>query len=101
MTLRTMVEAINQALGKERERDPRVMILGEDVGRLGVVFRPTAGLQERFGPERVFDTPLAEAGIVGTAVGLAMSGLRPVAEMQFLGFAHQAFHQIADQVARY
>ncbi|MGH3259062.1 MAG: alpha-ketoacid dehydrogenase subunit beta, partial [Streptosporangiaceae bacterium] len=101
MTVRTMVEAIHQALGQEMERDERVMILGEDVGRLGGVFRATDGLQARFGPERVFDTPLAEAAIVGTAVGLAMSGLRPVAEVQFLGFAHQAFHQIADQVARY
>ena len=101
MTVRTMIEAIHQALGQEMERDERVMILGEDVGRLGGVFRATDGLQARFGPERVFDTPLAEAAIVGTAVGLAMSGLRPVAEIQFLGFAHQAFHQIADQVARY
>jgi pyruvate dehydrogenase E1 component beta subunit len=101
MTVRTMVEAIHQALGQEMERDTRVMILGEDIGRLGGVFRATDGLQSRFGTERVFDTPLAEGAIVGAAVGLAMSGLRPVAEVQFLGFAHQAFHQIADQVARY
>jgi pyruvate dehydrogenase E1 component beta subunit len=101
MTVLTMVEAIHQALSQEMERDERVMILGEDVGRLGGVFRATDGLQRRFGPERVFDAPLAEAAIVGAAVGLAMSGLRPIAEIQFLGFAHQAFHQIADQVARY
>jgi pyruvate dehydrogenase E1 component beta subunit len=101
MTVLTMVEAIHQALGQEMQRDERVMILGEDVGRLGGVFRATDGLQKRFGAERVFDTPLAEAGIVGAAVGLAMSGMRPIAEVQFLGFAHQAFHQIADQVARY
>jgi pyruvate dehydrogenase E1 component beta subunit len=101
MTVLTMVEAIHQALSQEMERDERVMILGEDVGRLGGVFRATDGLQQRFGPERVFDAPLAEAAIVGAAVGLAMSGLRPIAEVQFLGFAHQAFHQIADQVARY
>jgi pyruvate dehydrogenase E1 component beta subunit len=101
MTVLTMVEAIHQALGQEMQRDERVMILGEDVGRLGGVFRATDGLQKRFGEERVFDTPLAEAAIVGAAVGLAMSGMRPIAEVQFLGFAHQAFHQIADQVARY
>ena len=101
MTVLTMVEAIHQALGQEMQRDERVMILGEDVGRLGGVFRATDGLQKRFGEERVFDTPLAEAGIVGAAAGLAMSGMRPIAEVQFLGFAHQAFHQIADQVARY
>jgi pyruvate dehydrogenase E1 component beta subunit len=83
------------------ERDERVMILGEDVGRLGGVFRATDGLQRRFGEERVIDAPLAEGAIVGAAVGLAMSGMRPIAEVQFLGFAHQAFHQIADQVARY
>jgi pyruvate dehydrogenase E1 component beta subunit len=101
MTVLTMVEAIHQALGQEMERDERVMILGEDVGRLGGVFRATDGLQSRFGAERVLDAPLAEGVIVGASVGLAMSGLRPIAEMQFFGFAHQAFHQIADQVARY
>lgn len=101
MTVLTMVEAIRQALGQEMEADERVMILGEDVGKLGGVFRATEGLQQRFGPERVFDSPLAEGAIVGAAVGLAMSGMRPVAEIQFLGFAHQAYHQIADQVARY
>lgn len=101
MPVLTMVEAIRQALEQEMERDERVMVLGEDVGRLGGVFRATDGLQKRFGAERVFDTPLAEAMIIGASVGLAISGMRPVAEMQFLGFAHQAYHQIADQVARY
>lgn len=101
MPVLSMVEAIRQALEQEMERDERVMVLGEDVGRLGGVFRATDGLQQRFGPERVFDAPLAEAMIIGASVGLAISGMRPVAEMQFLGFAHQAYHQIADQVARY
>ena len=101
MAVLTMVDAIRQALEQEMTRDERVMVLGEDVGRLGGVFRATDGLQQRFGAERVLDTPLAEAMIVGASVGLAMSGMRPVAEIQFLGFAHQAFHQIADQVARY
>jgi pyruvate dehydrogenase E1 component beta subunit len=101
MAVLTMVEAIRQALEQEMERDDRVMILGEDVGKLGGVFRATDGLQRRFGEARVLDTPLAEAAIVGTSVGLAMSGMRPVAEVQFLGFAQQAFHQIAGQLARY
>ena len=101
MPVLTMIEAIHQALEQEMARDERVMILGEDVGRLGGVFRATDGLQARFGPERVFDTPLAEAVIAGASVGLAMSGMIPVAEIQFLGFAHQAYHQIVDQIARY
>ena len=101
MAVLTMVEAIRQALEQEMERDERVMILGEDVGRLGGVFRATDGLQRRFGESRVFDTPLAEAAIAGASVGLAMSGMVPIPEMQFLGFSHQAFHQIADQIARY
>jgi pyruvate dehydrogenase E1 component beta subunit len=83
------------------ERDERVMILGQDVGRLGGVFRATDGLQARFGEARVFDAPLAEAAIAGASVGLAMSGMVPIPEMQFLGFSHQAFHQISDQIARY
>src|SRR5215207_3442340 len=96
----TMVQAVNAALAHELERDPRVMVLGEDVGKNGGVFRATDGLQARFGEQRVVDTPLAELGIVGTAVGLAASGLAPVAEIQFLGFAYQAFAEIAGQVAR-
>jgi pyruvate dehydrogenase E1 component beta subunit len=101
MPVLTMVEAIRDALELELERDERVIVLGQDVGRLGGVFRATNGLQERFGSERVRDTPLAEAAIAGTAVGLAASGLVPVAEIQFLGFAHAGYHQIVDQVARF
>lgn len=101
MTVLTMVEAIRQALEQEMERDEHVMILGEDVGKLGGVFRATDGLQRRFGEPRVLDTPLAEAAIVGASIGLAISGMRPVAEVQFLGFAQQAFHQIGGQLARY
>lgn len=95
-----MVEAIRSALALEMERDERVVLLGEDIGRLGGVFRATDGLQDKFGTDRVVDTPLAEAAIVGTSVGLAMSGLVPVPEIQFLGFTHQAFHQIAGQMSR-
>ena len=101
MTFMPMVEAIRHALALEMERDERVMVFGQDVGKLGGVFRATDGLQDRFGTERVRDTPLAEGGIAGTALGLALSGLVPVAEIQFLGFAHQGFHQIVDQIARY
>jgi pyruvate dehydrogenase E1 component beta subunit len=100
VTVRTMVEAIRQALEAEMERDERIVLLGEDIGQLGGVFRATDGLQRRFGADRVVDTPLAEAAIIGTSVGLAMSGLVPVPEIQFLGFTQQAFHQIAGQMAR-
>lgn len=96
----TMIEAINNALAQELERDPRVLIFGEDVGKNGGVFRVTDGLQARFGEKRVFDTPLAESGIIGTAIGMAMYGLRPVTEMQFAGFSFVAFNQIASQAAR-
>jgi pyruvate dehydrogenase E1 component beta subunit len=101
MPLRNYVEAIRSALSEEMERDERVMVLGLDVGRLGGVFRATQGLLERFGNERVVDTPLAEGAIVGASLGLSLAGLRPVPEIQFLGFTHQAFHQIGFQVARY
>ena len=97
----TMVQAVRSALEHELERDARVLVLGEDVGRDGGVFRATDGLLERFGADRVIDTPLAELGIIGTAVGLAASGLVPVAEIQFLGFAYQAFAEIAGQAARF
>ncbi len=97
----TMVEAIRQTLANELARDERVMLLGQDIGRSGGVFRATEGLQERFGADRVIDSVLAEGVIVGTSVGLAISGLIPVAEVQFLNFANQAFHQITDQLARY
>ena len=95
-----MVEAIRSCLGAEMERDERVLLLGQDIGVNGGVFRATEGLQERFGEDRVVDMPLAEAVIVGSAVGLACSGLVPVPELQFLGFGSQAFHQIEGQVAR-
>ena len=101
MTQRNIVEAIRDGLAFEMERDERVIVLGLDVGKLGGVFRATQGLLERFGPERVVDTPLAEGGIIGSSLGLAISGLIPVAEIQFLGFTHQAFHQIGPQLGRY
>ena len=97
----SMVEAICSALGDEMERDERVIVLGEDVGKSGGVFRATDGLQQRFGAERVVDTPTAEAVIVGASIGLATAGLVPVAELQFLGFGLQAFHQIGHQLARW
>jgi pyruvate dehydrogenase E1 component beta subunit len=96
-----IVEAIREALAFEMERDERVILLGLDVGRLGGVFRTTRGLLERFGSDRVVDTPLAEGSIIGSSLGLALSGLIPVAEIQFLGFTHQAFHQIGPQLGRY
>ena len=95
-----MLQAINEALHGEMARDERVVLLGEDIGHVGGVFRATEGLFEKFGETRVVDTPLAEGAIVGSAVGLAMAGLVPVAEIQFLGFSYQAMHQIAGQVAR-
>lgn len=96
----TMVQALNNALALELERDDRVLIFGEDVGKNGGVFRVTEGLQARFGEERVFDTPLAESAIIGTAVGMALYGLRPIAEIQFAPFTFPAFNQIATQVTR-
>lgn len=101
MTQRNMVEAINNALDGEMESDPRVMVLGLDVGKLGGVFRTTSGLQRKHGADRVVDMPLAEAAIVGASLGLAISGMVPVAEIQFLGFTAQAFHQLGPQLARY
>jgi len=100
MPKRNLVEAINRGLWEEMERDPGVVILGEDVGREGGVFRVTDGLQARFGSDRVIDTPLAESGIVGTAFGMAVKGLRPVAEIQFEGFLAPAMDQIMSHIAR-
>src|SRR5579875_461849 len=100
MPAMTMIEAIRAELDDALARDDRVMIVGEDVGTLGGVFRATDGLQKKYGEQRVVDMPLAEGAIVGSAIGLAISGMRPVAEIQFLGFAHQAFHQIGQQLAR-
>ena len=100
MTSTTMLAAINATLREEMARDDRVMLLGQDVATLGGVFRATDGLLDQFGPDRVVDMPLAEAAIVGASIGLAAAGLIPVAELQFLGFSHQAFHQIGPQLAR-
>ena len=95
-----MGKALNAALRRAMEDDAKVVLLGEDIGKLGGVFRITDGLQKDFGPNRVIDTPLAESGIVGTAVGLAMRGYRPVVEIQFDGFIYPAFDQIVSQVAK-
>ena len=95
-----MVEAINLALREEMERDNRVVVMGEDVGREGGVFRVTDRLQEKFGPDRVVDTPLAESGIVGTALGMAIYGLLPIAEIQFDGFLYPCLDQITNHIGR-
>jgi pyruvate dehydrogenase E1 component beta subunit len=96
-----LVEAVNDALHVEMERDPSVLVMGEDVGHLGGVFRATAGLQDRFGAERCVDTPLAEAGILGTALGLCMAGWRPVVEMQYDAFSYTSLDQLINHVGRY
>ena len=101
MAERTLVEAVNDALHTEMERDGSVMVMGEDVGRAGGVFRATAGLRDRFGPDRCVDTPLAEAGIMGTAVGLAMAGWRPVCEMQYESFSYPSLDQLICHVGRF
>jgi 2-oxoisovalerate dehydrogenase E1 component beta subunit len=100
MTVLTLSKAINEGLRKSLEADPKVLIMGEDVGKLGGVFRVTDGLQKDFGESRVVDTPLAESGIVGTAIGLALRGYRPVCEIQFDGFVFPAFDQIVSQLAK-
>jgi len=97
----TMVQAITDALRTALREDPRVVVLGEDVGRNGGVFRVTEGLQAEFGPERVADTPLAENGIIGGAIGMALVGLRPVAEIQFVDFIFPAFDQIVSELAKF
>ena len=96
-----LVQAINLALAQEMEAAERVVCLGEDVGKNGGVFRVTEGLQQRFGADRVIDTPLAESGILGTAIGMAMAGLRPIPEIQFEGFLGPAYDQIVNHAARY
>jgi pyruvate dehydrogenase E1 component beta subunit len=96
-----LVEAVNDCLHVELERDESVLVMGEDVGRAGGVFRATAGLRERFGPDRCVDTPLAEAGILGTAVGLCMAGWRPVCEMQYDAFSYPCLDQLITHVGRY
>ncbi len=100
MAKMTMVQAINHALEQEMEKDDRVIVLGEDVGVDGGVFRVTEGLLEKYGEQRVMDTPLAESAIVGVSIGMAVYGLRPVAEIQFSGFSYLAFHQLESHAAR-
>src|SRR4051794_33601537 len=97
----TLVEAVNDALHTELARDDNVLVLGEDVGRAGGVFRATAGLRDRFGENRCVDTPLAEAGILGSAVGLCMAGWRPVVEMQYDAFSYPCLDQLITHVGRY
>ena len=96
----TMAKALNDGLRAAMERDPKVLVMGEDVGKLGGVFRVTDGLQKDFGEQRVLDTPLAESGIIGTAVGLAIRGFRPVCEIQFDGFVFPGYDQIVSQLAK-
>ncbi|MBI3183536.1 MAG: alpha-ketoacid dehydrogenase subunit beta [Myxococcales bacterium] len=100
MPVLTLVQAINDALRVAMRSDGRVVVLGEDVGKFGGVFRATAGLYEEFGPERVVDTPLSEGGIIGAAIGMAMYGLRPVAEIQFSDFIYPGFDQIVNELAK-
>ena len=100
MTERTLAKAINEGLRKAMEADPKVLLLGEDIGKLGGVFRVTDALQKDFGDARVIDSPLGESGIVGTSVGLAIRGYRPVSEIQFDGFVYPAFDQLVSQVAK-
>ena len=100
MPVKTLLESVNDALREEMDNDPSVIVLGEDVGRHGGVFRATDGLQKRFGPERVIDTQLAELGIAGIAIGAAMNGLRPVAEIQFADYIHPAIDQIVNEAAK-
>jgi pyruvate dehydrogenase E1 component beta subunit len=100
MTTLTIAKAITNGLRRAMENDPKVILMGEDIGKLGGVFRVTEGLQKDFGEDRVMDTPLAEAGIVGTAIGMALRGYRPVVEIQFDGFVYPAFDHIVSQVAK-
>lgn len=100
MSVLTMAKALNDGLSVALGKDPDVMVLGEDVGRTGGVFRITDGLQETFGEDRVVDTPVAESGIVGVSFGLAVAGMRPVAELQFMGFSYPAFDQVINHVGR-
>ena len=101
MATMNIIQAVNDALKLEMRRDPRVVVLGEDVGKFGGVFRATQGLHEEFGETRVVDTPLAESGIIGTAIGMALYGLKPVPEIQFADFIFPAFDQIVSELAKY
>jgi 2-oxoisovalerate dehydrogenase E1 component beta subunit len=100
MATMTLAKALNNGLRRAMEDDPKVLMMGEDIGKLGGVFRVTDGLQKDFGEERVIDTPLAESGILGTAIGMAMRGYRPVCEIQFDGFVYPAYDQIVSQLAK-
>lgn len=100
MAQKTMIQAITDALALELENDENVVVFGEDVGKNGGVFRATEGLQEKFGEERVFDTPLAESGIAGLGFRLALEGFRPVPEIQFFGFIFEAMDEVVAQMAR-
>lgn len=100
MSVMTLLQAVTSALKSEMKRDDRVVVLGEDVGKAGGVFRATEGLQAEFGAERVIDTPLAESGIIGTAIGMALYGMRPVPEIQFSDFIYPAFDQIVSEAAK-
>jgi pyruvate dehydrogenase E1 component beta subunit len=101
MPIYNIIQAVNDALKLEMRRDPRVVVLGEDVGKFGGVFRATTGLYEEFGSDRVMDTPLAEAGIIGTAIGMALYGLKPVPEIQFADFIYPAYDQIVNELAKF
>jgi 2-oxoisovalerate dehydrogenase E1 component beta subunit len=101
MPVMNIIEAVRDALRGEMRRDPRVVVLGEDVGKFGGVFRATSGLYDEFGADRVIDTPLAEAGIIGTAIGMALYGMRPVPEIQFSDFIFPAFDQIVNELAKF
>ena len=97
----TMVQALQDGLATAMRENPQVLVMGEDVGRAGGVFRVTDGLLDEFGEERVIDTPLAENGIVGTAIGMALYGLRPIVEIQFSDFIYPAFDQIVSELAKF
>jgi pyruvate dehydrogenase E1 component beta subunit len=101
VTVRNLAQALNEALDLALAKDDTVVVIGEDVGRTGGVFRVTDGLRERHGAERVIDTPVAESGIVGMALGMALAGLKPVVELQFMGFSYPAYDQIVNHVARF
>ncbi len=101
MSTMSLVGALNAGLRKSMQENERVVLMGEDIGTLGGVFRVTAGLSQEFGDDRVVDTPLAESGIIGTAIGLALRGYRPVCEIQFDGFVYPAFDQIVSQLAKF
>lgn len=101
MATMNIIQAVNDALRLEMRRDERVVVMGEDVGKFGGVFRATQGLHDEFGEDRVIDTPLAESGIIGTAIGMALYGMKPVAEIQFSDFIFPAFDQIVSELAKY